>query len=101
MLGGLGVHAAGQPRCLIGVAVLAHDRRHLVRVRIFLDGGVAGGALQAAVQTGGEGVRLHADAMPGGVLQGHIPMTGQAIGLRMGEVWSRDSQKRAQRQRDK
>ena len=54
MLGPIGMHASGQPRRLIGVAGLALHRRHLIRMRIFLDGRVAIAALQAAVDAGTE-----------------------------------------------
>ena len=83
MLGLVGMHASGQPRRLIGVAGLALDRRDLIRMRILLDRRVAIAALQAAVDAGVKGMRIHADAVPRGVLHARIRVAGQAIAVRL------------------
>ena len=77
-----------KPRSLFGVAGLALDRRHLLRVGIFLDAGVAIVALQAAVNAGSELLPIHADTMPRRILHPWVRMTRQAIRSRLPNGWS-------------
>ena len=95
----LGVHASGQPLRFVSVTGLAFDRRHLVGMRIFFDGGVAIAARKAAVQARGKRLPVHADAVSGGIIEGHVPVAGEAIGLRVGDARRGDSQERTECQR--
>jgi hypothetical protein len=81
MLGFDGVDAAGEAGCLVGVAGLALDGRHLIGMRVVRDGGVALAALQAAVEAGGKLLAVDADAVAGRVLHGLVGVAGEAIGL--------------------
>jgi hypothetical protein len=55
-------------------------------VRIGGDGGVAGCAVEGAVDAGVEGVRIDADVVAVGVLHGDVAVAGEAVGLRA-EGW--------------
>ena len=79
----IGMDAPGQSCRLIGVAGIALDRRHLLRMGIILDGGVAIGAFQAAVDAGAKLLPVHADAVPRCVLQTRVSMAGQTIAVRL------------------
>ncbi len=90
----VGVDAAREFRRLAGVAGIALDLSDLLRVRIFLDVGVAFTAFQAAVNAFGEGVAIHADVMAGGILQTLVGVTGKTVGLRQGPSWSKHNQQK-------
>ncbi len=90
----IGVDAPGQSSRLIGVAGIALDRRDLLRMGIPLDGGVAIGAFQAAVDAGAELLPVHADAVPRCVLQTRVSMAGQTIAVRLRHAGRRRNQKR-------
>ena len=96
MLGAVSVYASDQPLRFAGMAVLTLYRRHLIRMRIILDGGVAIAALQAAMQTGAKDAGIHAYTMPCCVLQALVPVAGEAIRLRLCDARHRNNQKRPQ-----
>jgi len=97
----IGMNASHEPCRLVGMAGLALDGRHLIRMRIVLDGGMAIAAFQAAVNAGPELRAIHADTAPGGVLQGLIPVAGEAIGLRRRHARRRENQKRPKSERNR
>ena len=76
------MHAARQPRGLIGMATLALHLRYLVRMRIFLDRRMAIVALHAAVNAVRKRLAIHCDAVTVRILHALVAVTGQAIGLR-------------------
>ena len=69
MLGAVCMHASHQPRRFVSVAGFAFDRRHLIRMRIILDGRVAIAAFQAAMDAAMKLLRVHGNAMPRRILQ--------------------------------
>ena len=79
--------AAGKPCSLVGVATLALHWRHLIRMRILLDAGVAIVALQAAVDAGAKVVGIHADTVPQSILHPCAPMAGEAVRGRLRHSW--------------
>lgn len=83
VLRGVLVNAACQAGRLVSVATGALHVFGMIRMWISRDGGVAGGAFQASMHTGVEGAGIYANAMPVGVLRGHIAVTGEAVGLRV------------------
>lgn len=82
---------------MAGLAVHSGD---VVRMRIFLDVGVAVVALQAAVNTGAELVAINGDAVPSGVLHGFVTMAGEAICLRSQVTGRQEDQKRQKTESD-
>lgn len=81
VLGGVAVHAAGERRCLVGMACLAFDFCDLIRVRILLDVGVAVVALETAVNAVAEGFSIYCDAVAGGVSHAGVAVASQTVGL--------------------
>jgi hypothetical protein len=74
--------AAADCRSLIGVAGRTLHRLHLIRMGIFLDGGVAIGAAEAAVHARMELIAIDADALTGRILQRLVRMAGETVRLR-------------------
>src|SRR5208282_5343474 len=79
MVFAIGVDAAFELACLIGMAGLAIDRRDLVGMRIAFDVGVAVGALQAAVDAVAELLLVDSDAMARAVGHAGVAVAGEAI----------------------
>ena len=86
------MNASHQPSRFLRVAGIALHRRHNIRMRIFLDSGVAIAALQAAVDAGMKLRRIHTYTVPGCILQARVRMAGEAIRLRIQEAWRRGKQ---------
>ena len=83
MSAGVGMHASGKRRLLIGVARLALYRQRLLRMRKLLNRSVAIRATQRPVNACVKSVTVDRDAMPIRVLHRLIAMTGEAIRLRI------------------
>ncbi len=90
----LRMHAAGQFRCLVGVAALAIDLRDVIRVRVFLDICVAVVALKAAMDAGAEFVPIYGDAVPGRILHRLVAVAGQALRLCYAPHWPKEKHHR-------